>query len=129
MIDAINNFTRPFKDAISAVVGFFGGGNISFGNIPRIRLARLAEGGVVSPRGGGTIAQIAEAGKPERVEPLDANGMSKRDRFMVDLIKAQKGNAATINITVNPAPGMDERELASAISREISFQMRRGAVA
>jgi hypothetical protein len=34
-----------------------------------------------------------------------------------------------INITVNPSPGMDERELASAISREISFQMRRGAVA
>jgi phage-related protein len=129
MINAINNFTRPFKDAISAVVGFFGGGNITFGNIPNIRLPRLAEGGVVSPRGGGTIAQIAEAGKPERVEPLDANGMSKRDKFMVDLIKAQKGNAGTINITVNPAPGMDERELAAAISREISFQMRRGAVA
>jgi phage-related protein len=128
MINAINNFTRPFKDAISAVVGFFGGGNITFGNIPNIRLPRLAEGGVVSPRGGGTIAQIAEAGRPERVEPLDANGMSKRDKFMVDLLKSQN-SAGTINITVNPSPGMDERELASAISREISFQMRRGAVA
>ena len=129
MIDSINNFTRPFKDAIAAVVGFFGGGKITFGNIPHVRLARLAKGGVVSPSSGGTIAQIAEAGKPERVEPLDANGMSKRDRFMVDLIKAQQNNAGTINITVNPAPGMDERELAAAISREISFQMRRGAVA
>ena len=128
MINAINNFTRPFKDAISAVVKFFGGGNITFGNIPNIRLARLAEGGVVAPSIGGTIAQIAEAGRPERVEPLDANGMSKRDRYMVDLIKAQ-GGAGTINITVNPSPGMDERELAAAISREISFQMRRGAVA
>lgn len=38
-------------------------------------------------------------------------------------------NQPNINITVNPSPGMDERELASAISREISFQMRKGAVA
>lgn len=34
-----------------------------------------------------------------------------------------------INITVNPSAGMDESELASAISREITFQMRKGAVA
>lgn len=33
------------------------------------------------------------------------------------------------NITVNPAPGMNEQDLAAAISREISFQMRKGAVA
>jgi len=39
------------------------------------------------------------------------------------------GATPTINITVNPSPGMNESELASAISREISFQMRRGAVA
>jgi hypothetical protein len=38
-------------------------------------------------------------------------------------------NYNNISITVNPAPGMDERELAAAVSREISFQMRRGAVA
>ena len=35
----------------------------------------------------------------------------------------------SVSVTVNPAPGMDERELAAAVSREISFQMRRGAVA
>lgn len=101
-------------------------------NIPslgKVSIPRLAEGGVVAPSMGGTIAQIAEAGRPERVEPLDANGMSKRDKYIVELIKAQESNAGTINITVNPAPGMDERELAAAVSREISFQMRRGAVA
>jgi phage-related protein len=39
------------------------------GDLPRI--PRLAKGGVVQPRPGGTIAQIAEAGKPEVVSPLD----------------------------------------------------------
>lgn len=41
-------------------------------------------------------------------------------------------NQETINnisITVNPSPGMNETELAAAVSREITFQMRRGAVA
>ena len=124
VIDLINGITQnaAVKVALKAV-----GLNIS--RIPKLSIPRLAEGGVASPAGGGTLALIAEAGKPERVEPLDANGMSKRDKFMVDLIKEQQANAGTINITVNPAPGMDERELAAAISREISFQMRRGAVA
>lgn len=35
----------------------------------------------------------------------------------------------SINITVNPSPGMDETELAAIVSRELSFQMRRGASA
>lgn len=38
-------------------------------------------------------------------------------------------NYNNISITVNPAPGMNETELAAAVSREITFQMRRGAVA
>jgi len=33
----------------------------------------------------------------------------------------------SVNITVNPSPGMDETELAAMVSRELSFQMRRGA--
>ena len=124
VIDLINGITQnaAVKVALKAV-------GLNIGRIPKLSIPRLAEGGVASPAGGGTLALIAEAGKPERVEPLDANGMSKRDKYMMDLIKAQQANAGTINITVNPAPGMDERELAAAISREISFQMRRGAVA
>lgn len=123
VIDLINGITQnvAVKVALEAV-------GLKIGRIPKAKLPQLAEGGVISPTDGGTLAQIAEAGKPERVEPLDQNGMSKRDKYMMDLIKAQ-GGAGTINITVNPSPGMDERELASAISREISFQMRRGAVA
>ena len=128
IIDLLNgmiNGLNKIKINVPDWVPLLGGKTISF-NVPNI--PRLALGGVVSPTAGGTLAQIAEAGRPERVEPLDANGMSKRDKYMVELIKAQ-GGAGTINITVNPSAGMDESELAAAISREITFQMRRGAVA
>lgn len=129
MIDAINNFTRPFRDAIEGVVEFFGG-NIEIGIIPNVRLPRLAKGGVVSPVDGGTMAVVAEAGRPERIEPLDANGMSKRDKAIFDMIEARQATAPAggISITVNPSPGMNERELASLVSRELAFQMRKGSV-
>lgn len=125
LINGMINGLNKIKINVPDWVPLLGGKTIAF-NIPNI--PQLAMGGVVSPTAGGTLAQIAEAGRPERVEPLDANGMSKRDKYMLDLIKAQ-GGAGTINITVNPSAGMDESELAAAISREITFQMRRGAVA
>ena len=84
----------------------------------------LAEGGIVYPSAGGTIARIAEAGRPERVEPLDPNGLSKRDKAMIELLA---GESRGIQITVNPSPGMDERELANLVSRQLAFQLRKGA--
>lgn len=87
-------------------------------NIPQ-----LALGGVVRPTPGGTLARIAEAGRPERVEPLDPDGLSKRDRAMIQLLSGGV-NGATFNIY--PAQGMNEAELASMISRQIAFQLRKG---
>lgn len=126
LINGMINGLNRIKINVPDWVPVLGGKTIGF-SIPNI--PQLALGGIALPTDGGTLAQLAEAGKPERIEPLDANGMSKRDRYMIDLIKAQSGGAATINITVNPSAGMDESELAAAISREITFQMRRGAVA
>lgn len=102
-------------------------GGLGF-NLPEaalVRFPRLAEGGVVSPSMGGTLAQIAEAGRPERVEPLDANGLSKRDYA---LIEALRGGGGGINITVNPSADMDERELAALVSRRIAYEIKRGAI-
>ena len=84
----------------------------------------LALGGIVPASNGGTLAMIGEAGRPERVEPLDPDGLSKRDKAMIDYMSAGAGG---INITVNPAPGMDERELANLVSRQLAFQLRKGA--
>lgn len=43
----------------------------------------LAEGGVVPATPGGMLALIGEAGRNERVEPLDSQGMSVRDRAII----------------------------------------------
>lgn len=40
----------------------------------------------------------------------------------------QGASAPTINMTINPSPGMDEKALASMVSRELAFQMRKGSV-
>jgi hypothetical protein len=85
----------------------------------------LAKGGIVMPSVGGTLAQIGEAGRPERVEPLDPDGLSKRDKAMIEMLSGGRGSG--INITINPSAGMDERELASIVSRQIAFQLRKGA--
>jgi hypothetical protein len=41
---------------------------------------------------------IAEAGHPERVEPLDADGFSKRDRAMLDLLRDNGGTEIRVFI-------------------------------
>lgn len=89
----------------------------------------LALGGVVRPRAGGTLVRVAEAGQAERVEPLDSNGLSQRDKAMIAyLTRAQPAQAATGAVTVNvyPSEGMSETALAEKVSRTIRQQMRKG---
>ena len=79
---------------------------------------QLAEGGIVKPQGGGMTAQIAEAGKPEAVIPLE-------DEEAQDKLSGVMGN----NITINVNGGLlgDEssaRELAQAIDSEL-LKLRR----
>jgi hypothetical protein len=85
---------------------------------------KLALGGTVYPSNGGTMVTVAEAGRPERIEPLNPNGLSDRDIALIN----QMGGGQGINITVNPAPGMDEKELAAAVSRQLAFEMRKGTI-
>jgi phage-related protein len=94
-------------------------------------IPNLAYGGVIRPRAGGTLVRVAEAGRAERVEPLDPNGLSTRDKAMINYMTqmASPVAAAAGGVTVNvyPSPGMDERQLASRVSRVIAQQMRKGA--
>lgn len=104
-----------------------GGFKIGSFEVPKVelRLPQLAQGGIVMPSAGGTLAQIAEGGRPERVEPLDPDGLSKRDKAMIQLLAGGAGGGPVIN--VYPSQGMDETELAEIVSRKIAFAMRRGA--
>lgn len=86
----------------------------------------LAKGGTVMPRPGGTIARVAEAGRAERVEPLDPNGLSQRDKAIMD---RYMGNTQPGNVVINVygAEGQDINALADKVSRRVSAEMRRGA--
>jgi hypothetical protein len=145
IINVINFMINRINDALSMIgdnplgdwVRDTFGIDLSVGipNIPRSNMATaamaslgLAKGGIVSPRGGGTMALIAEAGRPERVEPLDPDGLSKRDKAMIQFLTNGTAGGG-VNITVNPSAGMDETELAAVISRRLAYELRRGATA
>jgi len=103
VIDAIMAALSPFQTALNRVVDairFLSGqpidlqqygytpsgyGNPAFANIPR-----MAEGGIVMPSRGGSIINVAEAGKPEAIIPLDRLG---------------KMGGATYNINVTAGVG------------------------
>jgi hypothetical protein len=102
---------------------------VTIGVIPKVKLPRLAEGGVVSPSPGGSLVNVAEAGKPERIEPLDADGLSKRDRALMKELSNGGGGGSNITVIVNPGPDMDIKELAAEVSRRLAFTMRKGASA
>lgn len=93
-------------------------------NIPE-----LARGGIVAATPGGVLARIGEAGRPERVEPLDPSGMSKRDKALIDQMIKSRGGGSGEGIVFNiyPSQGMNEIELANMISRKVAWNMRIGA--
>lgn len=125
IIKAINKIKFDVPDWVPLIGGMKFGFNIPL--VGKLKIPRLADGGTVMPSPGGTLAQIAEAGRAERVEPLDPNGLSNRDKAMIKLLAGNEGGGQ-VNITVNPAPGMNERELAALVSQEMMRQMRRGSI-
>jgi ABC-type transporter Mla subunit MlaD len=104
VIDTIGQVLNPFGALLDRVVtsikfitgqpinlqqyGYTPGGygNPAFANIPR-----MAEGGIVMPSRGGSIVNVAEAGKPEAIIPLDRLG--------------KMGGGATYNINVTAGVG------------------------
>lgn len=122
IIDKWNSFRIEARFPSNFIVPFLRGKGFTLEtpNIPR-----LAMGGIIPPSATGTLAVIGEAGRSERVEPLDPDGLSKRDKAMIDYISGGAGKGITVN--VYPSPGMDERALANLVSRQLAYQMRRGA--
>jgi len=126
IIEKINTLEIPIPELLRPL--FNGEESLGFdiAKVGKISLPRLAEGGVVSPSLGGSLVNVAEAGRPERIEPLDENGMSKRDKAMIAALSG--GGGGGVNITVNPSPGMNETELANIVSRQLAFQLRAGGI-
>ena len=111
------SFTLPSVSVFGKKIGGF---TLSTPDIPR-----LAQGGIIPASPSGTLATIGEAGRPERVEPLDPDGLSKRDKAIISMLAGNGAGGATIN--VYPSAGMNERELANLVSKQLAYQMRKGA--
>lgn len=130
IIDKINTIKLKIPDIMKPLFGGKSEIGFNLNRVARISLPRLAEGGVARATNGGILAQIAEGGRNERIEPLDPNGLSARDKAMIELLAGRGSNGGQpIQIIVNPAPGMNERELATAVSRQLAIQMRKGSIA
>ncbi|QIG57831.1 tape measure protein [Microbacterium phage PauloDiaboli] len=87
--------------------------------------AAMAKGGTVYPSKDGTIVQVAEAGRAERIEPLDEQGLSDRDKaWAAEFTKGMRGNTV---INVYQQPGEDGEALAQRLSRIMARDIRMGA--
>lgn len=58
------------------------------------------------------------------LERINAEGNRYADGGMV----SGSSLGAGVNIVVNPSPGMDERELAAAVSRRIAYEIKKGTI-
>lgn len=110
VIDVINGIIGGIN-AVATAVKDGTGGMIDF-VIPTI--PRLAEGATIMPRRGGTLAVLAEAGKPESV--VDTGLMNRA--LAEGLAGNGGGSRGGGDINVYPAPGMDEYTIGVIAGRE-----------
>ena len=116
-VNAVVRAMNTIRVSIPAWVPGLGGK--SFGiNLPtlsNVTIPQLADGGIVMPQPGGVLANLAEAGKPEAVIPLDRMG--------------SMGATNTYNITVNAGMGSDGGRIGQMIVDEIKkFERSNGPV-
>jgi hypothetical protein len=118
------------------------GGLIKFANGGNV-LKKFALGGSVFGQGGPRSDKIpamlsngeyvVNAAATARTLPLlnaINYGITQRNGDAGTMVGGGGGSLMnSVNITINPSQGMDEAELAALVSRELSFQMRRGASA
>jgi hypothetical protein len=128
------------KFADGGIAKFANGGIAKFANGGNA-LKRFAPGGQVFGQGGPRSDKIpamlsngeyvVNAAATARTLPLlnaINYGVTQKNSDAGTMVGGGGGSLMnSVNITVNPSPGMDESELAAMVSRELSAQMRRGA--
>ncbi len=75
----------------------------------------MAEGGIVLPRPGGTLAQLGEAGDAEAVIPLNDESMARLSDRIVDAMGRSGGRqeSGAIDLTIQ----LGDRELYRALAK------------
>jgi hypothetical protein len=114
LISGVNGLLRRINILLAA--GNAVGINVQVPLIDTIKIPRLAEGGIVMPRPGGVLANIAEGGQAEAVIPLDRLGS----------MTGKAGN--TYNITVNGGVGSGATIGKSIVDAIKAYERSSGAV-
>jgi hypothetical protein len=114
LIGGVNSLLNRINTLLSA--GRQVGINVQVPTIPTLSIPRLAEGGIVMPRPGGVLANIAEGGQAEAVIPLDRLGS----------MTGKGGN--TYNITVNGGVGSGPGIGKAIVDAIKSYERTSGAV-
>lgn len=109
IIDMINGVINGLNEISGSISDLTGGAiNLSIPNIPR-----LAQGGIVSARPGGILANIGEGRHDEAVVPLD-------DKFYSAL-----SGRGEVNVNVYPSQPMDEHLVGRVAADELAYMLRR----
>jgi hypothetical protein len=92
------------------------------------RKVSFATGGFVS--GAGTARSDSIPAMLSNGEYVVNARATAQNRTLLEAINSNKSvaTAPTINMTVNPSAGMDEKALAAEVSRVLAFQIRRGGL-
>lgn len=130
IINAINLLLNGINFILDGIrIATVGAVDVKLDTLKPVKLTRLAKGGTVMPSPGGSIVNIAEAGKPERVVPLDSNGLSAGDKAVLNALKESKESGGTsIEVNVYASEGMSVKDLAAEVSRQLMFSMRKGTI-
>tara|TARA_B110000503_G_scaffold126803_1_gene195820 strand:- start:6657 stop:10160 length:3504 start_codon:yes stop_codon:yes gene_type:complete len=96
------------------------------------------DGGYIEAYAGGGFVSGPGTARSDSVPAMLSNGeyvvnarATAANRGILEAINANKEVSAgggKISIVVNPSPGMDEKELAAAVSRQLAFQIRKGTI-
>jgi hypothetical protein len=117
----INFIIRGINGLLDLINTVLGAGkaigiNLQIPKIPTLTVPRLADGGIVMPRPGGVLANLAEGGQAEAVIPLDRLGS----------MNGKGGN--TYNITVTGGVGSGSTIGKSIVDAIKAYERSSGAV-
>ena len=100
--------------------------------------AAYANGGLVRKFAPGGFVSGLGTARSDSIPAMLSNGeyvvnarATAQNRQLLEAINSNRNvpaSGANINITVNPSAGMDEKALASEVSRQLAFQIRRGGM-
>ena len=117
--DKLNSILDKQAEAGLVGVGVTPGTTGAFG----VGGGTLAEGGIVPPIPGGWFVNVAEAGRSERIEPLDSQGLSRRDRALISHIVSQMAVSSTGGGSTQVQIFLDGRQLTGVVAGVVSGQI------